>query len=56
MKELLLIEDDKHAAKMYTKKFQSADFNVTIAKDGASGIEQARFIKPDVIVLDIMLP
>jgi two-component system, OmpR family, phosphate regulon response regulator PhoB len=56
MKSLLLIEDDKHLAEMYAKKFQNSDYEVTIAKNGPTGIEEAKKIKYDVLVLDIMLP
>lgn len=56
MKELLLIEDDKHLAEMYAKKFQRIGFNVTITKDGQSGITEAKRKKFDILVLDIMLP
>lgn len=56
MKNLLLIEDDKHLAEMYAKKFQNSGFEVTITKNGPTGIEEARKNKYDVLVLDIMLP
>lgn len=56
MKELLIIEDDKHLAEMYAKKFRASGFQVTIAKDGTIGMRQARDKKPDMIILDIMLP
>lgn len=56
MKKLLLIEDDKHLAEMYAKKFQNSGFEVTITKNGSTGIEEAKRNKYDVLVLDIMLP
>ncbi|MBW6431991.1 response regulator [Patescibacteria group bacterium] len=56
MKNLLLIEDDKHLAEMYAKKFQNSGFEVTITKNGPTGIEEAKKNKYDVLVLDIMLP
>jgi DNA-binding response OmpR family regulator len=56
MRELLLIEDDKHLAEMYAKKFQQSDFEVTITKNGSTGLAEAKKKKFNIIVLDIMLP
>jgi DNA-binding response OmpR family regulator len=54
--KLLLIEDDKHLAEMYAKKLNLSGYNVTVAKDGQSGLEKARAENFDIIVLDLMLP
>lgn len=56
MKELLLIEDDKHLAEMYAKKFQQAGYLVTITKDGSTGLTEVKNKNFDILVLDIMLP
>lgn len=56
MKELLLVEDDKHLAEMYAKKFQQDGFNVTITKNGPTCLSVAKSKKIDIIVLDILLP
>ena len=54
-KSVLIIEDDENIAKAEELILMS-DFNVHIAKDGEEGLKKAEEIKPDLIVLDLMLP
>ncbi len=54
--KLLLIEDDVTLVKMYERKFTSDGYEVVIAYDGLEGLEKATKEKPDLILLDIMLP
>ena len=54
--KLLLVEDDVTLVKMYERKFKSDGFEVEIAYDGIEGLEKATVGKPDLVVLDIMLP
>ena len=54
--KILLIEDDVMLAKMYERKFVSDGYEVVIAYDGLEGLEKATKEKPDLILLDIMLP
>lgn len=56
MKKILIIEDDQALALAYQKKFTQAKFNTKLASDGPSGLALARSEKPDIIILDIMLP
>lgn len=56
MSKVLLIEDDSLMVKMYNMKFTHDGFNVETALDGEEGLQKAKSTKPDVIVLDIMLP
>lgn len=51
-----MIEDDKHLAEMYAKKFHLRGYDVTLAKDGGLGYQKAHTGNFDVIVLDLMLP
>jgi len=53
---LLLIEDDPDVAEMLLMYFQSIDYEVLHADNGADGIEIARTKFPHLILLDIMLP
>lgn len=55
-KKILIIEDDSFLVSMYTAKFEMADFAVLSAGDGESGLKIALKEKPDVILLDIVLP
>ena len=54
--KLLLIEDDVTLVKMYERKFISDGYEVVVAYDGQEGLEKATKEKPDLVLLDIMLP
>jgi len=54
--KLLLIEDDATLSKMYQKKFEADGFTVATAFDGLEGLEKTITEKPDLVILDIMLP
>ena len=56
MKKILVVEDDQPLALAYQKKFTQAGFTVDLAEDGQSGLSKATLGKPDLIILDIMLP
>src|SRR5690348_2678043 len=56
MKKLLLVEDDVTIATIYQNKFRVEDFTVEIARDGQAGFEMAHSFRPDIVVLDLMLP
>jgi DNA-binding response OmpR family regulator len=54
--KLLLVEDDVTLVKMYERKFLSDGYEVSIAYDGLEGLEKVGKEKPDLVLLDIMLP
>ncbi len=54
--KILLIEDDKMLADMYITKFSKEGMEVIRAEDGAQGLEIAKKEKPDLILLDIIMP
>ena len=56
MKKILVIEDDRALSLAYQKKFSQAGYEVELAEDGQSGFSKATQGKPDLIILDIMLP
>ncbi|MFH1171730.1 MAG: response regulator [bacterium] len=53
---ILLIEDDQMISTMYQTKFTMEGKTIDVAADGATGLEKARSMRPDVILLDIILP
>ena len=53
---LLIIEDDENISSAIQEYFSRAGYNVTTAPDGLAGIETATTVRPDVVVLDLMLP
>jgi len=54
--KVLLVEDDNFLVEMYTTKFELEGFKVVTAEDGQKGIEAAGEEKPDIILLDILMP
>lgn len=56
MKKILIIEDEKFLAEMYKEKLESAGFEIFLATDCQEGLKLAKEKKPDLILLDILLP
>lgn len=54
--KILIIEDDKFLRELITKKISNEGFEIIEAVDGEQGIEKAKKEKPDLILLDIILP
>lgn len=55
-KKILIVEDDVTILDMYHDKFLLEGFNVIKAVNGAIGLAKAKSEKPDVILLDLMMP
>ena len=53
---VLVVEDDEGIREMLKYNLSSAGFTVQEASDGASGLRTARTARPDLILLDLMLP
>ena len=53
---VLIIEDDKRIANWVKVYFERAGFSAEVAHDGEAGLDLARFLDPDLIILDLMLP
>ena len=56
MKYILLVEDDPFIRDMYSTKLEEIGFSVGTAKTGKEAIEKVNKRKPDLILLDIVLP
>lgn len=56
MRKIMIIEDDKSLQEIYKINFEVAGFEVQIEGDGLSGISTVVEKKPDIILLDIMMP
>jgi DNA-binding response OmpR family regulator len=56
MSKILLIEDDSLFVKMYQKKLAHEGMQLEAAYDGEEGVEKVKSEKPDLIILDLMLP
>ncbi len=55
-KIILIIEDEELMVRMYTKLFSFEGYTVASSTDGEHGLKKAKDEKPDLIVLDIMMP
>lgn len=55
-KKILIVEDDQFLLEMYSVKLRNAGFQVEVAKDGEQALDKALEFKPDLILLDIVLP
>jgi DNA-binding response OmpR family regulator len=53
---VLVVEDDEGIREMLKYNLTTAGFSVQEASDGASGLRTARTARPDLILLDLMLP
>jgi DNA-binding response OmpR family regulator len=53
---ILIIEDDQFFRELITKTLVAGEFAVFGAIDGEKGIEKAKQTKPDLILLDLLLP
>ena len=53
---LLIIEDDENISTAIEEYFSRAGYAVNAASDGVAGIDAAVKSRPDVVVLDLMLP
>ena len=56
MKTILLIEDDPFLVDLYTTKFKEMGFSIEVAIDGQEGLKKMETKKPDLLLLDIVLP
>lgn len=55
-KKILIIEDDRSAARLAQYTLMQAGYDVLLAYDGFEGLSKAINQVPDLIILDIMLP
>ncbi len=56
MTKILIIDDEPSITKLVSAYLKAENYEVHIAVDGPSGLKAARAFKPDLIILDIMLP
>jgi DNA-binding response OmpR family regulator len=56
MKKILIIEDDQIVANVYRNKLAVEGYVAEVAPDGESGLKVMRTFKPELILIDLMLP
>jgi len=55
-KNILIIEDDRFLRDLIVHKVTKEGFNVSVAVDGEEGIKKIKEEKPDLVLLDLILP
>ena len=56
MTKIAIIEDDVAISQMYRIKFEAEGFTVQSAENGRLGLELIETMKPDIVLLDLMMP
>src|SRR5258708_2664139 len=56
MHRILLVEDDSLMIRMYQRVFSVEGFATEVAENGIEGYEKAKIFKPELILLDVMMP
>ena len=53
---VLIVEDDKNIQSLLQMYLEKEGYAVTVADDGGQGLTKFRSIKPDLVLLDVMMP
>ena len=53
---VLIVEDDKNIAELLQMYLEKEGYAITVAYDGGQGLAKFRAIKPDIVLLDVMMP
>lgn len=53
---ILIVDDEPDIVAVIKERLSSAGYEILVAEDGYRGLETARQEKPDLIILDLMLP
>lgn len=56
MVKIAVVEDDQAIAQMYRIKFEAEGYEVETAANGKLGLALAEDMRPDIILLDLMMP
>ncbi len=56
MTKIAIIEDDQAISQMYRIKFEAEGYEVDTAENGKLGLKLAESMKPDIMLLDLMMP
>jgi CheY-like chemotaxis protein len=55
-KKILIVEDEKIMLDLLQRKLTAEGYEVSVAKDGDEGIRAMKELRPDLILLDIIMP
>jgi DNA-binding response OmpR family regulator len=55
-KKILLVDDEVDIVTVIRLRLESSGYEVIVARDGKEALNTARSVRPDLIILDLMLP
>lgn len=55
-KKILIVEDDEGFRDILKTSFNGTEFSIVIAEDGIDGLQKVKDEKPDLLLVDIMMP
>jgi len=55
-KKILLVEDEELMTDLLQRKLAKEGYEILVAKDGQEGLKAMREVKPDLVLLDIIMP
>lgn len=56
IKKIAIVEDDIAISQMYRIKFEAEGYEVETAENGLVGLEMIEVFKPDIVLMDLMMP
>ena len=56
MKKILLVEDEEIMIGLLQKKLTNEGYEISVARDGEEGLKAMREVRPDLVLLDIIMP
>ena len=56
MKKILIVDDEKDILEFLSYNLKKEGFSIYTASDGLEGLEKTKKIKPDLIIVDLMMP
>ncbi|MBN3041241.1 MAG: response regulator [Candidatus Omnitrophica bacterium] len=55
-RKILIVDDEPNIVKVLESRLKSQGYDIIIAGDGQTGLEAFQKYKPDLVILDVMLP
>ena len=55
-KKILIIDDTEFMTKLISDILTGAGYDVVVASDGPTGLQKVRTEKPDLVILDVVMP
>ncbi|MDX1378850.1 MAG: response regulator transcription factor [Anaerolineales bacterium] len=56
MKKIMVVDDDEDFTNLYKKALDTAGYDTTAVNKGSVAIEMAYLVKPDIFLIDLMMP